>query len=193
MSAADRSDCNPSRMRSSIRSSKVSAGLRLCCGETVDLTIALIAQHKPVVRIEHGKTLDHVVEGCIQLNVLGLNNRSELLALGHVLVGANPSAAFDRMVDNADSAAVAQFDDANMGILPLDQLQDAFDISLAIIALEAAAAETVLEHLAQMRPPLSHLEGQAVHRSILVVAHDQPLVLSNSTRPIGMLFTAECR
>jgi hypothetical protein len=87
------------------------AGFYLLGREAVHLGIALVAHDQPLVGIEHGQALPHVVQGGIELLVLLGQARVELLALGDVLVRAHHAAIGHRQAHDRDGAAVDQLDD----------------------------------------------------------------------------------
>ena len=56
-------------------------------------------------------------------------------------------------MNDADRTAIAKVDDANAGFLLLHKFQDALDVGFAV-TFEIAAAQSMLEHLSQMRSSL---------------------------------------
>ena len=80
----------------------------LLAGEAVHLGVELVADHQPLLAIEHGQTLRHVVQGGVELLVLLLESLLEPLALGDVLVRRHPAAAAHGLPADGDVAPVAQ-------------------------------------------------------------------------------------
>ena len=87
---------------------RVVPGFTCSAGEAVHLGVALVADHQPLLAVEHGQALRHVVQGRVELLVLLLQALLQMLALGHVLVRRHPAAALHGLTADGDVAAVAQ-------------------------------------------------------------------------------------
>ena len=76
--------------------------------QTVHVAIVLVANDEPLLGVVHGKALGHIVHGGIELFVLLLEVRFQLLALGNVLVRRHPTAPAHRLARDRDGPTVAQ-------------------------------------------------------------------------------------
>src|SRR2546423_3355077 len=89
------------------------SGPYLIAIEMIDLAIARVRNHDPLLGIEHAQALGHVVERGVEAHVHGLQLDSLLgqqlltaLLFGDVLVGGDPAAAWQRLALNEYLAAI---------------------------------------------------------------------------------------
>ncbi len=94
-------------------------------------------------------------------------------ALGDVLVGGEPADAGNRLVDEADDAAVDELDHVVRGLALGDHGEQVAHILVAV-PREAARGAAMLEELPQRCSGLHDTGRQSVHLGIAVVAERQP-------------------
>ena len=167
-----------------------SSGLRQLARQAVQLGVLFVANQQALLAVEHAQALRHVLERGIELQVLDLELKLalpqqlvltaelgvQLFALGDVLMRADPAAARYRMMDDVHGAPVAQLHQPDAAFLLLDQLQDAFDVALAIGTLDVAGRKALFQHLAQMAAACGHLLREPVHLAIAVIYDQSALV-----------------
>ena len=68
------------------------AGLHLLRRQPVHLGVALVADDQPLLAVEHGEALRHVVQGGVELLVLVLQLLLQSLLLGNIVQRHDPAA-----------------------------------------------------------------------------------------------------
>ncbi len=84
--------------------------LHLLRREPVHFTVELIAHDQPLLAVEHGETLPHVVQGGIQLVVLFLQLLLQALLLGNIVQRHDPAAIDPGLDRGRNQAPVARGD-----------------------------------------------------------------------------------
>ena len=164
------------------------ARLHLVAGQPIDLGVAAVGEHDPLLRIVEAHALGHVANGGIEARILGaqlllaLLQESVLLdqagieplALGDVLVGAEQAAIGHRPAYDRDKAPVAQLDDLRRGAAESRQtgVDEITGFSIGVGAVDRAG----LEDLPRRRARLHLLGRQPIEFREAVVGEHDPLL-----------------
>ena len=150
-------------------------------GNALELGEALIEQDDVALRVEHAESLDHVVEGGVELQLLlpqqpfGLVLRPQQpLPLRHVLMGGHPPAVGQRLIHDADEASVDRIGD-ELGRLSRGEIAQQGGAIVLDVAGEGSGLLAVGDEIPEAAAGFHHVRREAVHFNVAPIANDDSL------------------
>ena len=140
-------------------------------GETEEFLPAAIDELVAVVEgILDNQRRRHVLDDSIEKRLGAMQFAFGPQLLGHVLVGRDPAATFDRRILDRNGASVGQRHRAGFDLAALDELGE----KPIRVAVERAGRDPPLQQLAHAAAGVQQVRGNPVHLEVTAIVEQQP-------------------
>jgi len=149
--------------------------------QAVHFDVVRVADQQPMVGAEEAKSLRHVVDRDVELKIAFLEPRTELFALGNVLVCRHAAAVGQGMDGVGDDSSVGELLDR---LLADDRTLGAgADIGAGFSADVQAQFKPMLDQVLDRRSRVHLLGRERVHLTVARIAENDPAVAAKQDDP----------